>query len=230
MIKIALVVVLVGVLAAFLFHSETPITGKKFILGQVGYDIVPLQAPSATSLKLDVLSYILTRSIFGASIRRILLNDNKVANVREIASQIDLPPMFYPMKRLNKQQIISPEAEEALQDEINNALLNGFDETVNTDGKHRTIQDYANFYAAGNLPSNVMKKTILTAKEWESQGFIMFSSLKEEEILLQAKASDERHKSGKPLSVFDGVPIAFKDMMDIKGTSVFIIHACVRVS
>eukprot|EP01034_Spumella_vulgaris_P031759 gene31759-39233_t len=66
-----------------------------------------------------------------------------------------------------------------------------------------------------------IQKTLLKVREWESQGFILFSSLKESEVLEQPRASDERHRAGKALSVLDGVPVAFKDMMDIKGHTAY---------
>jgi aspartyl-tRNA(Asn)/glutamyl-tRNA(Gln) amidotransferase subunit A len=44
-----------------------------------------------------------------------------------------------------------------------------------------------------------------------------FLYLDKEGILAQAKASDERRKSGKPLSEWDGIPIGIKDNICIKG-------------
>jgi aspartyl-tRNA(Asn)/glutamyl-tRNA(Gln) amidotransferase subunit A len=45
----------------------------------------------------------------------------------------------------------------------------------------------------------------------------MFLSLVPEDDRRQAAASDLRWKSGEQLSIFDGVPVAFKDMVHIKG-------------
>ncbi len=62
-----------------------------------------------------------------------------------------------------------------------------------------------------------MKRTLATVRQWESKGFNLFSSIDEAEVLRQAAASDVRHQAGQPLSVFDGVPVAFKDMMEVTG-------------
>ncbi len=149
MLTSVIIVACLAVLAAVFYQSETAITGDKIILGTEGYDMIPLAAPAATSTMLDALSYILTKSIFGHSLRRMLLNDNRIALVRELSAQINLPPLFYPMKRLKKSQLVDAETEKAQQAELDAVLAHGFDEVVNTDGTSRTIQDYANYYKQG---------------------------------------------------------------------------------
>jgi Asp-tRNA(Asn)/Glu-tRNA(Gln) amidotransferase A subunit family amidase len=54
-----------------------------------------------------------------------------------------------------------------------------------------------------------------TIKEWEAQDFRVFASVIDQDVLEQAYQSDKRHAIGRPLSVFDGVPVAFKDMISI---------------
>ncbi len=51
----------------------------------------------------------------------------------------------------------------------------------------------------------------------ETKGLNAYISLCKERALAQAKAADERRKSGKSLSVLDGVPIAVKDNIYIEG-------------
>ena len=45
----------------------------------------------------------------------------------------------------------------------------------------------------------------------------MFASLKPDDIREQAAESTRRFKNGRPLSIFDGVPIAVKDMIRVRG-------------
>lgn len=45
-----------------------------------------------------------------------------------------------------------------------------------------------------------------------------FISLMQEQAMAQAKQADRRWQAGTPLSIFDGVPIAYKDLFDIKNT------------
>jgi Asp-tRNA(Asn)/Glu-tRNA(Gln) amidotransferase A subunit family amidase len=82
--------------------------------------------------------------------------------------------------------------------------------------EHASVMDYHKAYATLHaVPSVVARMAVAKAREWENAGFPMFSSLNVTDILAQAYLSDARYERRHPLSVFDGVPIAFKDLMDI---------------
>jgi Asp-tRNA(Asn)/Glu-tRNA(Gln) amidotransferase A subunit family amidase len=67
-----------------------------------------------------------------------------------------------------------------------------------------------------------MQRTLNTVRAWSNDSqFHLFSSLLPEDVMRQAGESDERWRRGAPLSVFDGVPVAFKDMMDVKGHVIY---------
>jgi hypothetical protein len=206
----------IAVIASLCFQSDAPITGFKNVLGTKGYDIAVLDAPVAQSTLLDVLSYILTRTRFGPAIRRHLLNNNRIADLRDLAAQIEQPPMSFPMRRVNAEhydELTSPEAVEAAI----KTVFQGFETNHLPELQDlfpRTISEYHSFYRSQKaLPSEVMNRTLQTIREWEAQGFRVFSSVLPEEVLQAAKQSDLRWQQGKPLSVFDGVPVAFKVRM-----------------
>ena len=46
----------------------------------------------------------------------------------------------------------------------------------------------------------------------------IFTSLTKDAAMEAARASDARRKADKLLSVFDGIPVAWKDLVDIPGT------------
>jgi hypothetical protein len=228
MLKLVVVVAVIGVLLSLCFIPDTPITGKKIILGTEGYDISILDAPIAKGSMLEVFSYLMTKTRMSPVIRRFLLNNNNIANLRELASQIEQPPMSFPMKRVNAEryQELTSEADVA---EAQRILLEGFD--VNNLPAHdrenkpfypRTITEYHEFYKSGKfLPSQVMLRSMEAVKRWEDQGFRIFSSILPEEVMREARESDARWQAGAPLSMFDGVPVAFKDMMDVKGHTIY---------
>ena len=205
-------VAVVAVLVSLCFQPDAPITGFKNILGTPGYDITVLDAPVAQSTLLDVLSHLLTKTRFGPAIRRHLLNNNRIADLRDLASQIEQPPMSFPMRRVNAAKYAELTSQESVDAAIA-AVLTGFSENHLPALQAlypRTIAEYHAFYQQGNLPSVVMQRTLSTIKTWESQDFRVFSSILTEEVLQAARESDERWKQGKPLSMFDGVPVAFK--------------------
>lgn len=215
LLKTVVTVAVVGIIASLCFQPDAPITGFKTILGTQGYDITVLEAPVAKSTLLDVLSFVLTRTRVGPAIRRHLLNNNKISDLRDLASQIELPPMGYPMRRVNAQQYDELTSTNDVE-QARTIIKEGFESNLlpSQDLYPRTISEYHAFYKAGKgLPSQVMARTMETIHAWEAQGFRVFSSILSEEVLQAARESDLRWQEGRPLSVFDGVPVAFKVLL-----------------
>jgi Asp-tRNA(Asn)/Glu-tRNA(Gln) amidotransferase A subunit family amidase len=90
-------------------------------------------------------------------------------------------------------------------------------------GKHssvpyKTSRDYAKAYRDGkSSPEEVAKQALDAIKqadkgEWKLRPFI---AVNEGDVMQQARASAERWKNKKPLSVLDGVPVAVKDEVDM---------------
>jgi Asp-tRNA(Asn)/Glu-tRNA(Gln) amidotransferase A subunit family amidase len=81
-----------------------------------------------------------------------------------------------------------------------------------------SIHEYANAYRAGTLTPEDVANQVLKAIEQSdasSQPLRSFIAVNREDVLRQAKESTQRFKNGKPLSLFDGVPVAVKDEMDM---------------
>ena len=202
-----------GILSALFFslcfRSDTPITGDKIRLGDTKYNSKRIDAPTATSYLLDSLSYLLTRTIFGRSIRRILLDQNEIVNLRELGCQITIPPLNFPMKRLTTSQYNEIKSKSSI-DDANHFLLNGIPSLLltnsssdNNDNTHipnqnqliidkenypRTIHDYYNYYRSNSshLPSIIIKRTLQVIKDWEkNDGFKIFSCIQEDLVLKQ---------------------------------------------
>lgn len=83
-----------------------------------------------------------------------------------------------------------------------------------------SVADYQAAFRAGTLtPIDVAERFLARWAESENAAVPLrgFISMHRDDILAQAKASTERWKAGRPLSVFDGVPIAAKDEIDQAG-------------
>jgi Asp-tRNA(Asn)/Glu-tRNA(Gln) amidotransferase A subunit family amidase len=81
-----------------------------------------------------------------------------------------------------------------------------------------TTRDYAEAYRSGATTPEIVAGLALAAIEesnTDGSGLKAFIAWKHEDVLAQARASAERWKAGKPLSIFDGVPVAVKDEVDM---------------
>ncbi len=211
-------VVALAIMASVLLIPDVAITGKVVKLGNLEYDVKVINTPVVTGKALEVFSYVATRTRLGPFIRRYLLNDNHVEIIRELAAQINLPPMYFPMRRVGKDQL-NAVSEEDSNAQLSNIIENGVDRgNYSGSAVGRSVEEYGAFYREGKgLPSEVMTRTLKAIHDWEKDGYVIFSTIHDDMVLAQAKESDERFRAGKPLSILDGVPIAFKDMMSLAG-------------
>ncbi len=81
-----------------------------------------------------------------------------------------------------------------------------------------SIHDFAKAYRAGTTtPEEVAQKVLdaIAASDKNDPALRAFIAVNREDVMKQARESTARFKAGKPLSVFDGVPIAVKDEIDM---------------
>ncbi|HNB42453.1 MAG TPA: amidase, partial [Anaerolineales bacterium] len=81
-----------------------------------------------------------------------------------------------------------------------------------------SIFDFAKAYRAGTTtPEEVAKKVLdaIEASDKSDAPLRAFIVVNRDEVMRQARESTERFKNGKPLSIFDGVPVAIKDEIDV---------------
>jgi hypothetical protein len=81
-----------------------------------------------------------------------------------------------------------------------------------------TIHDYAKAYRNGTTTPEEVAKKVLDAIEESNSATPPLRAVivvDREDVMRQARESAERIKSGKPLSIFDGVPVAVKDEIDM---------------
>jgi Asp-tRNA(Asn)/Glu-tRNA(Gln) amidotransferase A subunit family amidase len=81
-----------------------------------------------------------------------------------------------------------------------------------------TIFDYAKAYRDGSTtPEEVAQKVLDSIETSDSSDAPLraFIAVNREDVLKQAREASQRFKAGKPLSIFDGVPVAVKDEMDM---------------
>ncbi len=82
-----------------------------------------------------------------------------------------------------------------------------------------TAFDYANAYRRGEIsPEDVAERFLaaVASSEAQSPPLRAFIELDAEDVRRQARASAQRWREGRPLSLLDGVPVAVKDELDMK--------------
>lgn len=98
--------------------------------------------------------------------------------------------------------------------------LDARDEDARAGFRFPTVADYHAAYRAGTLtPLDVASRFLsqLDDSERGDRPMRAFIDTHRDDILAQAKASAERWKAGRPISVFDGIPVAAKDEIDQAG-------------
>jgi Asp-tRNA(Asn)/Glu-tRNA(Gln) amidotransferase A subunit family amidase len=80
------------------------------------------------------------------------------------------------------------------------------------------IFDFADAYRNGSAtPEEVAKKVLdsIEASDAGDRPLKAFIAVNRDDVMRQARESTERIKAGKPLGIFDGVPVAIKDEIDM---------------
>lgn len=105
------------------------------------------------------------------------------------------------------------------------ATLRDFPPTPQHGFAFATVRDYAEAYRAGaTTPTQVAEKALAAIDDSNQRTPALRAIIKcnRDDLLAQARSATERFRAGKPLSIFDGVPVAVKDEIDQTpyGTSV----------
>ncbi|ETK83273.1 hypothetical protein L915_11470 [Phytophthora nicotianae] len=185
-----------------------------------GYDLADLSAPVLYGQPLLALAYVARLPVLGRILCNQLAKDNKIVEARKFAASIPDLPLYYPYLEPKQSDFRQGDGPLSLEDFSKKAT-----KSKSTDAfKHWSIADYTSRYTSGEVTPVQVAKALLAAVEKNQQSdypLNLFVEKHDEEILAQAKASAERYARGKPLGVLDGVPVAIKDEVHIKGHRMF---------
>ena len=137
-----------------------------------------------------------------------LLKDAGIAWFREL--EIDAPPTNQPIHFSGTYSADAPTIPQEKWPKASAQSPSGF--------KFMSAHDYAEAYRSGDLtPESVAEKVLqsIEASDQIDPPLRAFIAVNEDNVLQQAKAATERIQSGNALSIFDGVPVAVKDELDM---------------
>ena len=183
-----------------------------------------------------ILSRIVCTPPIGSFVARALLNDNKLWRLRALSLQVPESVVHLPLP-FHRLTALERERHAALADK--HGAVAACTNTRNTqasrlggDGARAppmrwSVLDYHDAYQAGRTtPSAVARKLLKAIPRLEAEVGTVFTEVQRTEILRQAKASDARFAAASssdsklpqgPRSVWEGVPIAVKEMISIEG-------------
>jgi len=174
---------------------------------KIEYDLESVELPYLAGLPLRLFVALLESPLRGLLIPSLLGNAG-ITRFRE--QQIDEPPTLYPM--FFKGVLASGTGSVPKDD------LPGPPARPGPGFRFATVHDYATAYREGKTTPDKVAHQVLEAIETSNgtdPSLRAIIAVDREDVLKQARAATERIKNGQPLSVFDGVPVAVKDEVDM---------------
>jgi Asp-tRNA(Asn)/Glu-tRNA(Gln) amidotransferase A subunit family amidase len=176
--------------------------------GTGNYNLKSVKLPRLTGRQLSVIAGALEGGLLKAAIMPNMLKTGGIEEFR-LLSPLE-PPTYLPLVRSDKQA--------APMEAPDLKALGRIAGDGNDGGPYKSVRDYAAAFKDGKTtPEEVAFKALDAIRQADSGDYKLrpFISVNEGDVLQQAKASGERWKNGRPLSVLDGVPVAVKDEVDM---------------
>ncbi len=168
------------------------------------FDLQPISAPKLSGVPLQIVAACVQLPWIGPFLVGYLMNDNGYSAVREWAAAVDDEPIYHPF--------VPPTAEQRSR-ASETALHASMPSTLSRE------------YASGATTPVQVAERVLTAIQASRAGptplgaFLAVDS--DGSLMEAARASAERWRAGRPLSAIDGVPVAVKDEIDVRGYATF---------
>ena len=172
------------------------------------YDLTTLNLPKLQGRTLRLVAAALDNGALRSVVLGQLLKQGGVLYLRDL--RLTDTPTFYP-------QAIEEAA--ALQDvpPVDLAALEAHLPASPDDAPMPSAADYARAYRDGTANPEAVAEAVLAAiadSDGGSRPLRAFRATNRDDLLAQARASAERLRAGRPLSLLDGVPVAVKDEVD----------------
>jgi Asp-tRNA(Asn)/Glu-tRNA(Gln) amidotransferase A subunit family amidase len=171
------------------------------------YDLKSVKLPRLTGTPLRILTALLECPITRGLLIDKLMRDAGVTYFREL--HVDEPPtpfssLTFAQEASRPQAAIDLHAFAKSKDPVK-----GF--------AYATVRDYAEAYQAGTTTPEAVAERIIGAIKESDAGdppLLAFIAYQSDDMRAQAQASTRRFRDGRPLGMFDGVPVAVKDEVD----------------
>ncbi|WP_374688913.1 amidase [Promineifilum sp.] len=172
------------------------------------YNLTSLDLPKLNGRTLRLFSAALDNGALRGAMLGQLLKQGGVTNLREW--EFEDAPTFFPLalEEAGAWRDVPPVDWAALQAQIAGR--------TNRE-PFAAISDYARAYRDGATTPEAVSEAVLAAiadADDDPRPLRAFRATDRADLAEQARASAERHRAGRPLSLLDGVPVAVKDEVD----------------
>lgn len=172
------------------------------------YDLKSVNLPRLAGGTLSMMAGALDIGILRALLLPSMLKSGGIEDFRELAPEE--PPTAFPLSFVVRKA--EPDDGPDLK------ALNKIEGNGTVAIPYRKVRDYSKAYHDGKTtPEDVARHALDAIKKADAGDLKLrpFIAVNEGDVIQQAKASAERWKDKKPLSVLDGVPVAVKDEVDM---------------
>lgn len=182
-------------------------------------DLEDAVAPRLAGTPLFLFATILQLPVIGPLIIRQLMNENGFPDVRRFAAKLKgVMPIHYPVVEVSEEKHQEPGC---LLEICAPSTVPYTDNPVSLRSHRKGVRDYTQAYRVGTTTPFTVIQSLIRAQTQSDEGerplraFIQMGDV--DELEAQAVASGERWALGEPLSDLDGVPVAVKDEVNVKG-------------
>lgn len=170
------------------------------------YDLEAVNLPRLAGGALRLFTELAENPLTGPLLLGNLLESGGITKLRRL--KVGEAPTFAPLVRAAEKESASTPDLEAIARTASPA--DGF--------AFATVRDYAEAYRSGRVsPEDVARRALDAIRESDSRTPPMriFIAVNPDDVMAQARASARRYRDGRPLGMFDGVPVAVKDEVDM---------------
>ena len=175
--------------------------------GSEKYDLKSVKLPRLAGGQLATVANALDSGIFRAALLPSMLKSGGIEEFRSLTP--DEPITVMPIAFVDKKAEPIDKPDFKTLERI---------EGSRGDMPCKTARDYAKAYHDGKIsPEEVAKRALDAIRQADDGEYKLrpFIAVNEGDVMQQARASAERWKANKPLSILDGVPVAVKDEVDM---------------
>jgi len=172
------------------------------------YDLKSIRLPRMAGLPLKAFVELVENPATSGLLVRQMLETGGISALRRIA--VDEPPTYRPHAPCDGPISSATPFDQA-------PFLRTSRESPSGSGLP-TVRDYESAYLSGRVtPVEVAGKVIEAIADSDARPPALRAvvACQEEDVMAQARASAERFREGRPLGVFDGVPVAVKEEFDM---------------